>query len=57
MRIRLSVSELAEGEVAEVLVINGGSESVAGELDALTQSIEVDVAAPQAVVIREKMQA
>ena len=53
MKLRIEVLD-DEGHVVEVLVINGGAESVAGALAEVGQVVEVDVAAPQAVVLREQ---
>lgn len=56
MKLRIEVLD-DEGHAAEVLVINGGAEDIATMFAETGQSTEVDVAAPVAVVLREKPEA
>jgi hypothetical protein len=50
---RIKIALLQAGAPIEVLVINGGAERVATTLIKKGDSYEEDIAAPQAIVLRE----
>ncbi len=53
MKVRIELTDA--GEPIEVLIINGGAEHIEATLTSAGDSCEVEVAAPQAVVLREVM--